>query len=179
MTTSNLIAKARQYAITCHEARNQRYGEHPYSYHLGQVMDVGILFQHLILPTEHIPADALREIVLAGCWVHDVIEDTGESYNDVVRATSIDVAEIAYALTTPKGRTRTDRHCSAYYEEIRRTPGALFVKVCDRIANCTYSKSTQSNMLGVYREEAEAFRSVLGRLEYRPMFLELDRLLAT
>lgn len=176
--TQDIITQAYNYAVSRHEARNQRYGEHPYSYHLGQVADAGFHFRHLLQPTEHIPVEALREIVIAGCWIHDVIEDTGETYNDVVRATSVEVAEIGYALTTPKGRTRKDRHCEAYYKEILETPGAAFVKICDRIANVTFSRQTQSKMLEVYRREAEAFRAKLYRPEYEPMFVELDRLLA-
>ncbi len=156
--------------VGCHTERNQKYDAHPYSYHLEQVYQVGLQFIHLI-------PESLREAVLAGCFAHDVIEDTGVSYNDVLRATSFEVAEIAYALTTPKGRTRAERHCSAYYEEIRKTPGAAFVKVCDRIANVRHSRDTGSRMHGMYRKEAQKFRDSLFQEELAPMFKMLDQLL--
>lgn len=171
MSDMETITNARIYATTTHAARNQCYDDKPYSYHLEQVELVARRYLHLIDP-------ALHETVLAGCWVHDIIEDCGESYNDVKRATSEPVAEIAYALTTPKGRTRKERHCPAYYEGIRATPGAAFVKICDRIANVTHSRATNSSMLQVYRREAAAFYKELEVKEsFNEMYCELLDLL--
>ena len=47
--------------------------------------------------------------------------------------------EIVYALTNDKGRTRAERAGEKYYKGIRETPYAPFVKLCDRLANVTYS----------------------------------------
>lgn len=173
MTT--LIERSRDYAISRHQARNQMYGEHPYSFHLEQVVAVAQRYTHLF---QLAPLQGLEEVALAGCWVHDVIEDTGESYNDVLKATSEGVAEIAFALTTPKGRTRKERHCKAYYDGICITPGAVFVKICDRLANVTHSKSTGSRMFALYQKEAAGFEEMLWFPEYAEMFEELQTLMA-
>ena len=70
-------------------------------------------------------------------------------------------AEIVYALTNEKGRTRAERANERYYEGIRTTPYAPFVKMCDRVANMTYSarkdNSANTHMNDVYRSEWNHF----------------------
>ena len=48
-----------------------------------------------------------------------------------------------------------------YYEGIRNTAGAIFVKLCDRLANVKYSKDTNSRMLEVYKSEYSEFINAL------------------
>ena len=57
-------------------------------------------------------------------------------------------AEIVYALTNDKGRTRAERAGEQYYAGIRETPYAPFIKLCDRMANMSYSftHDNESNM---------------------------------
>jgi hypothetical protein len=62
-----------------------------------------------------------------------------------------------------------------YYEGIRNTKGAVFVKLCDRIANVQYSKMTKSRMFELYKEENDNFMTELGYAfinchEYSVMF---------
>ncbi len=68
-------------------------------------------------------------------------------------------ADIIYALTNEKGRNRAERGNDKYYEGIRNTPGAIFVKLCDRIANVQYSKMTKSRMFEMYKKENPEFMS--------------------
>ena len=44
-----------------------------------------------------------------------------------------------------------------YYNDICNTPGASFVKMCDRIANVRYSKLKGSSMFDKYKKENENF----------------------
>ena len=48
-------------------------------------------------------------------------------------------AEIVYALTNEKGRTRAERAGVKYYEGIRAVPYAPMVKLADRMANVRFS----------------------------------------
>ena len=70
-------------------------------------------------------------------------------------------AEIVYALTNEKGRTRAERANERYYEGIRQTPYAPFVKLCDRLANVTYACSVDAGgdirMKEVYKNEMGEF----------------------
>ena len=70
-------------------------------------------------------------------------------------------AEIAYALTNDKGRTRAERAGEKYYQGIRETPYAPFVKLADRLANIshsfTHSNESNAHMKIVYANELPHF----------------------
>lgn len=140
---------AKSYGITAHAAVNQMYDKFPYSHHLQMVRDFAEKFQN--------EADYHLEIVYSACWLHDIIEDARQSYNDVKRVVGFEIAEISFALQTEKGRTRSERANDKYYQGIIETPGARFVKICDRLANMTYSKNVQSRMFDIYQSELDDF----------------------
>jgi hypothetical protein len=86
-----------------------------------------------------------------------------------------EAADIIYAVTNEKGKNRSERANDKYYEGIRNTKGAVFVKLCDRIANVQYSKMTKSRMFEMYRKENDNFMTKLGygfnnSHEYSTMF---------
>ena len=69
--------------------------------------------------------------------------------------------EIVYALTNDKGRTREERAGEKYYQGIRETPYAPFVKLADRLANttysCTHANNTNNRMKEIYARELPHF----------------------
>lgn len=160
------------YAITCHRETNHTYDGKPYEIHLQMVADTAEQFIHLI-PKEE------RATVLAGCWVHDCMEDCRQTYNDVMRATNQAVAELAYALTNEKGKNRAERANAAYYEGIRNTRHAAFIKCCDRIANASYSKTGgKSRMFEIYQKENASFEEKIYHSDYEEAFQYLRSLFA-
>ena len=82
-------------------------------------------------------------------------------------------ADLAYALTNEKGKNRKERANDKYYEGIRNTPFATYLKICDRMANVTYSKQHKSNMLNGYIKEHDEFKKQLWSLAYQEMFDDL------
>lgn len=135
---------------------NQEYGTGNYvDEHLIAVLGVGALiledFKKACLPMN------LKVQLCQALILHDVLEDTSASYSDILRKFDSFVADICYALQTPKGKTRKERHSIQYYEGIENTPWATFIKLCDRYANIQYSIETGSKMLEVYRKEQENF----------------------
>lgn len=161
-----MIEKAKGYAIDCHDMTAHQYDGKSYDIHLKMVFDTAKKFIHLIPAEQH-------ENVLAACWVHDVIEDCRQTYNDVKNATNIEVAELAYALTNEKGKTRKERANDKYYAGIRQTPFATFIKVCDRIANYEYSKQQGSRMAEMYEKEMSDFVAKLYDAKYEELFNHL------
>ena len=161
---------AKNFGINCHQSTNHFYDDFPYEFHLNMVVETAKKFIHLIPEQE-------REIVIAGCWVHDTIEDTRVTYNDLKSALGEEIAEIAYALTNEKGKTRKERANEKYYQGIRDTKHAAFIKICDRIANVEYSKSENSSMYEKYKEEFKDFEYWLYCDEYHEMFDYLYALL--
>lgn len=145
-----MLKLIKEFAIISHENVNHRYGDYPYSFHLMMVVEVANQFIHLI-PLED------RDNVLAACWMHDTIEDCRLTYNDVLKVSNLEVANIVYALSNEKGKNRKERANEKYYKGIRETKYARFVKLCDRIANVKFSKTQKSRMLEVYKNENDHF----------------------
>ena len=159
------INEIRQQAHDLHQSVNQTYGDNlPYGFHLDMVAEGVRDYGHLVCASE---ADVLP--LFFGAYFHDCIEDARQSYHDVLgRAKklfdddhALMAAEIVYALTNDKGRTRAERAGDRYYEGIRTTPYAPFVKLCDRLANVTYSCSIDGGkfdrMREVYKNEMGEF----------------------
>jgi len=129
------------------------------------VYDFGLKYKYLLDDPD---------LALAACWVHDTIEDCRQTYNDVKAVCGIEVADVAYALTNEKGKNRGERANDKYYDGIRNTPYATFVKVCDRLANTKNSFDSKSRMLDAYSNEYMDFKSKLYREDLKPMFDELE-----
>ena len=159
------IEKIRQSAYDLHKSVNQTYGDDlPYGYHLDMVVQGIRDFGHLVCAREQ---DVLP--LFFGGYYHDSIEDARLTYNDVMKVArsflseeqAVMATEIAYALTNDKGRSRAERAGEKYYQGIRETPYAPFVKLCDRLANITFSCSADNSdsrrMREVYKGEMPHF----------------------
>jgi (p)ppGpp synthase/HD superfamily hydrolase len=139
-----------------HSDTNHFYdGYIPYRFHLEMVERVGNRFINLV-PQVH------QLDVATALLAHDLEEDTRNSHNDIKGALGESVANIVHAVTNDKGKSRKERAGENYYRGIRATPGAMFVKLCDRIANVQYSKMTNSSMFFKYKDENPYFMSQLG-----------------
>lgn len=167
-----LLEKAKGLALTSHGITNHFYGKngkHPYSFHLKGVLDVAERFIHLI-PVEK------REIVLGAGWLHDSEEDARLTYNDIKSFTNEEVANIVHAVTNNRGKDRKERADADYYNGILKTEYALFVKLCDRIANVSYSKTIRSSMFKKYKNENSDFQKSLYDGRYTEMWNYLTNL---
>lgn len=162
-----------------HSSTNHMYDTYlPYEFHLRMVAHISEKNIHLITDLND-GEESFRDSVIMAAWGHDLIEDTRVSYNDVKNKIGFTAAEIIYAVTNEKGKNRKERANDKYYEGIRNTPGAVFVKLCDRIANVQYSKMTGSRMFEMYKKENIDFMVSLGRQvgnDYEEMYQYLIKL---
>ena len=158
-----------------HDSTNHKYDDYlPYEYHLRQVVKFARKFINLI-PQES------QDTIIYGAWGHDLLEDTRVSYNDVKKVVGVEAADLIYALTNEKGKKRSERANDKYYEGICSTPFAVYVKLCDRLANVEYSKMTGGRMFEMYEKENEEFGKKLGvylvpgytEHPYFPLFAQL------
>jgi hypothetical protein len=159
------IEAIRLAAHELHQSVNETYGDDlPYGFHLDMVVEGVVCYGHLVCACEE---DVLP--MFFGAYYHDSIEDARLSYNDVIKAArewmteeqALMATEIVYALTNDKGRTRDERAGEKYYKGIRETPYAPFVKLCDRLANVTYSCSIDSGRKGNHMREV--YKSEMGK----------------
>lgn len=167
-----MLQKTTEYATDRHLKVNHKYGDKDYPYHLNMVYNVAEQFIYLV-------EEEQRENVYCGCWVHDIIEDARETYNDVLQSTNLTIAELAYALTNEKGKNRNERANDKYYKDMHDVPNAVFIKFCDRIANIVYSKTQGSKMFEVYKKENKNFIKKLYRPELVDMIEYIDKLFNT
>ena len=168
----------RQMAHDLHQSVNQTYaGSLPYGFHLDMVVEGVRNYGYLVcVREEDVPP------LLFGAYYHDSIEDARLTYNDVMRLARNEMTieqammatEIVYALTNDKGRTRAERAGEKYYKGIRETPYAPFVKLCDRLANITYSCTGEGNkgtrMKEVYKGEMPHFLPAINPHSDDPRF---------
>ena len=162
---ADTIDQIRTKAHELHQSVNQTYGKDlPYGYHLDMVAEEAREFGYLVCEKE---SDVVP--MMFGAYYHDSIEDARLTYNDVMKVArsfmndddALMATEIVYALTNDKGRNRAERAGERYYEGIRNTPYAPFMKLCDRVANITYSCSGTDadniRMKEVYKKEVPHF----------------------
>lgn len=181
------VAVLAEAGAQCHAAVNQTYdGYLPYAFHLRLTASYALRFLPLLQLDE-----AQGETVLAAAYFHDTLEDARLSYNDLTALLTrlkdehqlrLDVraaAEAVYALTNDKGRTWAERAGDAYYQGIRETPFAPFLKMCDRLANLRYSTlwTPRQRMAQVYAEEMPHFLKNIGQVP-EEMVREAERLLS-
>jgi (p)ppGpp synthase/HD superfamily hydrolase len=161
--------------IEQHRSTNHMYDKYlPYEFHLRMVVEIYNRFKYLL--SNHYGIIDNQTNVHLACWGHDLIEDTRVSFNNVKEELGECSADIIYAVSNEKGKNRAERANDKYYEGIRNQPGAIFVKLCDRIANVQYSKMTGSRMFEMYKKENKNFLEKLGYSEtskLNPLFDEL------
>ena len=127
--------------------KSQLYGSKPYMYHLKKVSDVALDFNYT------------DESILMSCLLHDIIEDTEITYEDVKENFGEEVAEIVYCVTDELGRNRKERK-SKTYKKIRNNPKSIVVKLCDRISNITESMGNDNynlKLMKMYLDEHNEF----------------------
>lgn len=145
----------KQWAIDQHRSTNHIYDRYlPYEFHLRMVA-CEVRIHYTTLYNTRIGYLSLIE----AAYGHDLIEDARVSYADIVEKQSMSksVADIIYACTNNKGKNRGERANAEYYRLIRETPGAQFIKFCDRIANVRYGLLTGSPQYEMYAKENQHF----------------------
>lgn len=175
---SATIEEIRWSAHKLHQSVNQVYGKNlPYGFHLDMVADEAREFGYLVCEKED---DVVP--LLFGAYYHDSIEDARLTYNDVMKVArqymsgdqALMATEIVYALTNDKGRTRAERAGERYYAGIRETPYAPFMKLCDRVANITFSCSEKDadnlRMKEIYKQEIPHFLTSINPHSDDPRF---------
>jgi hypothetical protein len=95
-------------------------------------------------------------------WLHDIIEDTSVTYDDVQREMGNEIAALVFAVTNEAGANRRERH-EKTYPKIKAHPEAIILKLADRIANTEQSvrQFFSHDIFGMYLKEWAGFRSKL------------------
>lgn len=146
MQLQDSVKKAREFALKAHG--EQKYGEDPYSVHLDAVAEVLRRFGWK------------EDYYLQAGYLHDVLEDTEAKVTDVLAAFGPDVTRLVMAVTDQPGPSRKVRKAKTY-PIIRGTPGAIVIKLADRIANVESAKRHgHQGLLKMYTDEQPGFEAI-------------------
>jgi guanosine-3',5'-bis(diphosphate) 3'-pyrophosphohydrolase len=135
---ASLAARARAFAVEAHVA--QRYGERPYVYHLAAVVQVLEDF-------------GFSEVAIAAGWLHDVVEDTPATIEEIASAFGEDVAKLVWAVTGES--EQRDAHSASIHKKILAHPEAASIKLADRIANLEACEAGDKHSVRYGREHAK------------------------
>ena len=162
---ADLVARAQRLALAAHG--QQRYGADPYRVHLEHVEEVLMRFAH-------------DDVMRAAAWLHDTVEDTGLTVDEVAGEVGPEVAAIVAAVTDEPGANRAARKAATLVKLAAASRSARAVKLADRIANVEASIAHgRGDLFAMYAGEHAAFRAALfspGELD--PQWSHLDTLLA-
>ena len=118
--------------------RNQKYGDKPYYTHLEQVVSrlkaIGIT----------------DEDVLCAAWLHDTIEDTDTTFDDIEQRFGSNVAVMVLSLSKDTSLPKKEKE-RQYIEQLKNAPWqAQIIKICDissnlkELKNSSWSKSKKT-----------------------------------
>ncbi|QYW06664.1 putative phosphohydrolase [Pseudomonas phage UAVern] len=125
-----LEAKAKRFAIKHHGS--QMYGDVSYEYHLNQVV------QNVKIRKA---GDPMLSIYVAVAWLHDTLEDTDATFEQIEREFGLAIAYAVRCLTKTEGESY-----ERYIQSCIDCAVAREVKICDTLANMLESfKSSGSN----------------------------------
>lgn len=125
MTDLVLVSRAADFAARRHAGtRRKGADKEPYVNHLAEVA--------LLLTVATKGSDAA--LVAAG-WLHDTIEDTGVTRDELAELFSADVAELVVACTDDKTLPKAERKRLQIEHAPHLAPRAKLIKLADKISN--------------------------------------------
>lgn len=149
MKPTNLIEFAKKFSSICHADAGQSYDGKSYDYHTQAVVDVLMRFEEFD-----------KNMIAAG-YLHDVVEDVNVSITTIYDLFGPKVAELVGALTDEPGENRKARKALTY-PKIKGTPGAVKLKLADRIANIENGiRLSDKRFFLMYKKEHTEFEKAL------------------
>lgn len=146
-----MIKKAVEIAMKGHAA--QKYDRHTFTKHLEDVHKEVVRFH-----------GSDNKILIASAWLHDVVEDTEYTIEDIYNLFGNEVGDIVYRVTDEIAITRKESK-EKTYKKIKGHKNATIIKLADRIANslCSIVERDIGNNIyyNLFKEEYPQFRELI------------------
>jgi hypothetical protein len=151
---SELIKNAKIYATQAHQRIDQRrkYNDLPYHVHLEAVADL-------------VASVTNDEEIIAAAWLHDVVEDTPATLEDLEKEFGTSVAQLVKELTDisrPSDGNRARRKAIDREHLAKASPRAKTIKLADMIHNSRDITQHDPHFARIYLAEMSALLNVLG-----------------
>lgn len=146
---SELSFDAMRFAFEKHKGQKRKYIGNPYTDHLAEVAGI------------YAAGWGHYRKCIAICWLHDVIEDTDCTYDEIHIRFDRTVADGVFTLSDlEKGNRETRKRLSR--ERLARAPAYIQdIKVCDLISNTSSIVGHDPDFAKVYLKEKEMLLDVL------------------
>jgi (p)ppGpp synthase/HD superfamily hydrolase len=170
--------KLKKIAIDLVEERHkdQVYGKLPYTKHLQDVHDVAKRTLHLVHKDVNENTSSFLAQIYIAAYLHDILEDTNTELKELQDIFGEEIARLVFAVTNEPGQNRKERH-EKTYPKILNTPGAIDLKLCDRIANVESCYDNKSKLLNMYKKEYPLFKETFYDEKYDILWKHLDLML--
>jgi (p)ppGpp synthase/HD superfamily hydrolase len=120
-----LVSEAADFAARRHSGQQRKgRGNEPYVNHLAEVANL------LSIATEGTDA----ELVAAG-WLHDTVEDTQTTHQELTKTFGERVAALVVEVTDDMTLPKRERRQKQIVDAPWKSPGAKLIKIADKISN--------------------------------------------
>ena len=151
MKMSNLVQKAKEFATCAHEGHVRKYTGVPYIVHPIEVMEIVRTVKH-------------DDTMLAAALLHDVVEDTDCTLDDIRAEFGDDVASLVADLTDVsklEDGNRETRKAKDREHSAGASPAAQTVKLADLISNSVDIIKNDPSFAKIYMVEKFLLLGVL------------------
>lgn len=149
----DIIEKAEQFAVQAHGPQKRKYTGEPYIVHPIEVSQIVRTVPH-------------TNAMVAAAILHDVIEDTEATYDDVVVNFGVVIADLVNELTDvskPEDGNRAVRKALDRAHLAKASADAQTIKLADVISNSKDIKVNDPKFAKVYIPEMKALLEVLDK----------------
>ena len=149
----DIIEKAEQFAVQAHGPQKRKYSGEPYIVHPIEVSQIVRTVPH-------------TNAMVAAAILHDVIEDTEATYDDVVVNFGVIIADLVNELTDvskPEDGNRAVRKALDRAHLAKASADAQTIKLADIISNSKDIKENHPSFAKVYIPEMKALLEVLDK----------------
>jgi (p)ppGpp synthase/HD superfamily hydrolase len=136
LTGLRLVSEAADFAARRHSGQQRKgRGSEPYVNHLAEVANL------LSIATDGTDA----ELVAAG-WLHDTVEDTATTREELAQKFGDRVAALVVEVTDDMTLPKHERRRKQIVDAPRKSPGAKLIKIVDKISNIRARILPQPNL---------------------------------
>ena len=154
-----LVKEAIKFATEVHERIDHRrkYSGQPYAVHLDQVAKI-------------VASVTNNQEMIAAAWLHDSVEDTSATFDEIERTFNASVAQLVRELTDvskPSDGNRAARKAIDREHLSRASRRGQTIKLADLVDNCRDISSHDVQFARIYIKEMEALLEILTKADER------------
>jgi (p)ppGpp synthase/HD superfamily hydrolase len=149
----NVILKAAAFARHAHDGQRRKYNRRPFVQHPARVAGRAAVHPRA------------SEIMVAAAFLHDVVEDTSHTLDEIVAEFGSDIARLVSELTNPSTGSKAPRHERKRQDREHLglvSTEAKILKLLDRIDNLREMQEAPADFRRKYCEESRLLAEVIG-----------------